>query len=133
MCIPSLRRWNQTPRTISERSGEDLRKNPRSGILGGSSPLRRFYPRKVCKVFTLFTILQAHTRNVLLHVSYASRSSLSRLTPGPIRRIFRIMDANFGEFLFHALRCISLPPVRQWSSAGIIRLRNESFEQGGTQ
>ena len=53
--------------------------------------------RKLC------TILQAHTRNVLLHASDAPCSTRKRFRPGPIDGIFRIQQVNFGEFLFHAL------------------------------
>jgi hypothetical protein len=40
---------------------------------------------------------------------------------------------DFGGSTFHALGCIALPPMHQGSSAGIIRVSGESFEQGGTQ
>jgi hypothetical protein len=43
---------------------------------------------------SLDTILQAHTRNSLLHASYASRSSRKRLSTGPIRR--NIQDRESG-------------------------------------
>ena len=46
------------------------------------------------------TILQAHPRNILLHASYASRSSHERLSPGPIGWISTILDMNFREFIF---------------------------------
>src|SRR5688500_4523560 len=45
-----------------------------------------------------------HPRNILLHASYASRSSHERLSPGPIGWISTILHVDFREFLFHALR-----------------------------
>src|SRR5688572_20018314 len=50
------------------------------------------------------TILQAHPRNILLHASYASRSSHERLSPGPIGWISTILDMNFREFSISELR-----------------------------
>jgi hypothetical protein len=52
----------------------------------------------------LCTILQAHTRNVLLHASDAPCSTRKRFRSSPIEKIFRILQTDFRELLFHALR-----------------------------
>jgi hypothetical protein len=70
------------------------------GMSSATPPLRWVYSETAS---SLDTILQAYACNAVLHASYASRSSRKRLNHSPMERIFRILDMNFREFLFHAL------------------------------
>jgi hypothetical protein len=62
---------------------------------------------------SLDTILQAHACNALLHTSYASRSSRSRLTPGPIPRDIQDRESELPRIYIPRTSVNRPPPGAQ--------------------